>query len=263
MTKQADQFIQVLRAGHDDFAGQVARFRAEDLTRGSGASEWTVAQVLSHLGSGAEINLATLEGALAGTGPAGSEFNKATWARWDAMSPGEQAAGFLTAAEKLVQRYEGLDEQQRQDLRIDFGFLPEPVDVATAVRMRLSEFTLHSWDVRVAFDPAAVLEPEATEALLDGIGQTLAWAGKADQLDGAARIAVNTVERDRAFGLFIEDTVRLAEVPQPADAVLTAPAEYFVRLVSGRHGAQYTPATVEFASERLTLDDLRKVFPGF
>src|SRR5215207_3171848 len=193
MTKQADQFIQVLRAGHDDFGAQVAKLRAEDLTRGSGASEWTVAQVLSHLGSGAEINLAILDGALAGTGAPGGDFNKATWARWDAMSSGEQAAGFLPAAEKLVQRYEGLDEQQRQDLRIDFGFLPEPVDVATAVRMRLSEFTLHSWDVRVAFDPAAALPPEATAVLLDAIDQSLSWIGKADRLDGAARIAVNTV----------------------------------------------------------------------
>jgi uncharacterized protein (TIGR03083 family) len=263
MTKQADQTIQVLRAGHDDLDRLVAKFRAEDLTRGSAASEWTVAQVLSHLGSGAEIHLATLEGALAGTGAPGGDFNKATWARWDAMSPGEQAAGFRAANEKLLQFYEGLDERQHEDLRIDFGFLPEPVDVDTAARMRLSEFTLHSWDVRVAFDPAAVLAPDATEALLDGIGQTLAWVGKADQLDGAVRIAVNTVEPDRAFGLLIDDTVRLAEVPQPADAVLTAPAEYFVRLVTGRHAAQYTPAAVEFTSERLTLDDLRKVFPGF
>lgn len=263
MSKQADQIIQVLRAGHDDLDNLVARFRAADLTRGSAASEWTVAQVLSHLGSGAEIFLATLEGAIAGTGAPGGEFNQTTWARWNAMSPAEQAAGFITANEKLVQKYEGLDERQLEDLRIDFGFLPAPVDVDTAVRMRLSEFTLHSWDVRVAFDPAATLAPEATAVLLDGVGQSLGWVGKADQLDGAARIAVNTVDPDRAFGLVIDDAVSLTDVPEPADAVLSAPAEYFIRLVMGRHGAQYTPASVEFTSERLSLDDLRKVFPGF
>jgi hypothetical protein len=31
----------------------------------------------------------------------------------------------------------------------------------------------------------------------------------------------------------------------------------------GRHGDRYTPASVEVTSDRLTLDDLRKVFPGF
>ncbi|GAA1587906.1 maleylpyruvate isomerase family mycothiol-dependent enzyme [Kribbella sancticallisti] len=263
MTKQADQIIEMLRAGHDDLDTVVARFRPEDLARGSAAAEWTVAQVLSHLGSGAEINLATLEGALAGTGVPGGEFNQATWDRWNAMSPGEQAAGFLTANEKLVQRYEGLDDRQRQELRIDFGYLPKPVEVAAAAEMRLSELTLHSWDVRVAFDSSAVLAPEPTGTLLDGIGRLLGWVGKADQLDGAARIAVHTVEPERAFGLVIDDKVHLTEVPESADGTLTAPAEYVVRLVTGRHAAEFTPASVEFTSETLTLDNLRRVFPGF
>ena len=37
-------------------------------------------------------------------------------------------------------------------MRIDLGFLPEPVDVATAARFRLSEFALHQWDVEVALN---------------------------------------------------------------------------------------------------------------
>ena len=263
MTTQADQIIETLRAGHDELDTIVAKLRPEDLTRGSAAAEWTVAQVLSHLGSGAEIFLAILEGALDGSGVPAGDFNQSVWDRWNAMSPGEQAAGFLVSNEKLVQRYEGLDDRQRAELEVDFGFMPEPLDVAAAVGMRLSEFTLHSWDVRVVFDADATLQPEAVGVLLDGIGGTIAWAGKADRLDGAARIAVRTTDPDRAFGLAIEDSVQVVEVPDAADGELTAPGEYVVRFLTGRNSAQFTPASVTFTSENLTLDELRAVFPGY
>lgn len=263
MTTQADQIIEILRAGHDDLQHRVSKLRPEDLTRGSAAAEWTVAQVLSHLGSGAEIFLAILESALDGTGSPADGFNQSVWDRWNAMSPNEQAAGFLVANEKLVQRYEGLDDRQREELRIPFSWMPEPIDLAAAAGMRLNEFTLHSWDVRVAFDPEAVLQPEAVGILLDGIGGTIAWAGKADKLDGVARIAVRTVDPAREFGLVITDSVQVLEVPDVVDGELTAPAEYVVRFLTGRNSAPFTPDTVEFTSSTLTLDDLRPVFPGY
>ncbi|TWD84745.1 uncharacterized protein (TIGR03083 family) [Kribbella amoyensis] len=263
MTTQADRAIGALRTGYDQLATLVGRLRPDDLVRPSGAAEWTVAQVLSHLGSGAEINLAVVEGAIAGTGNPGAEFNQATWARWDAMTPADQATSFLAANEKLLQLFEGLDEQQVADLRIDFGFFPQPLDVGAAAAMRLTEFALHSWDVRVAFDADATVAPEATELLADAVGSLLGFAGKADQLDGDVTLAVETTEPARTFGLAITDTVAVTETSATADGVLVVPTEYFVRLVTGRHGAKYTPASVELTSAKVTLDDLRRVFPGY
>jgi uncharacterized protein (TIGR03083 family) len=264
MTSPADRTINALRTGHDDLVALLSKLEADDFTRSSGASEWTVAQVLSHLGSGAEINLATLEGALAGTGGAGADFNKSVWARWDAMSPAEQAANFPAANEKLVRRYEGLDEQTVTELRIDLGFLPQPVDVGTVAGMRLIEFALHTWDVRVTFDAAATVAPEASPLLLDAVGPLLGFTGKADQIDGNVSLAVHTSNPARSFGLVITDSVALtAEVPESVDGELTAPAEYVVRLVTGRHGAAYTPDSVVLSGGAVTLDDLRRVFPGF
>ena len=101
MTSRADRTIDALRTGHDELAAQVRGFTTDDLTRTSGASDWAVAQVLSHLGSGAEITLASLEGALSGEGAPQQEFNKSVWARWDALSPAEQARDFETANENL------------------------------------------------------------------------------------------------------------------------------------------------------------------
>jgi uncharacterized protein (TIGR03083 family) len=263
MTSRDVRTINALRTGHDDLVALLAKLGPDDVAHSSGASEWTVAQVLSHLGSGAEINLATLDGSIDGTGGPSMDFNKSVWARWDAMSPAEQAANFPAANEKLLSRYEGLDESTRAELRVAFSFLPQPVDVATAAGMRLSEFALHSWDVRAGFDTAATVAPEATELLLDGVGALLGFAGKADQIDGAVTLAVRTTDPDRSFGLAIADTVALTDVPESVDGVLTAPAEYVVRLVSGRHATAYTPDSVTLTGDTVTLDDLRRVFPGY
>ena len=263
MTSQADRTISALRTGHDTLVAFLTTLGPDDLTRTSGASEWTVAQVLSHLGSGAEINLATLEGAIDGTGTPGMDFNKSVWARWDAMPPAEQAANFPAADEKLLMRYEGLDEQTRAGLRIDFGFLPQPVDVAAAAGLRLSESALHAWDVRVAFDAAATIAPGATELLLETIGPLLGFAGKADQVDGTVSLAVHTTDPTRSFGLVIADTVTLTDVPESVDGELTAPAEYVIRLSAGRHAPAHTPDSVVLTGDAVTLDDLRRVFPGY
>lgn len=265
MTDRADETIKALRSGHDDLARLVRGFAADDLARPSGASEWDISQVLSHLGSGAEIHLASLEGALDGSGNPGGDFNKGVWARWDAMSREDRADGFLKANESLVRRYEALDAQTRQDLRIDLGFLPAPVDVATAAGLRLGEFAHHTWDVKVVFDPAAALAPEATPVLLHQAGLLIGFLGKAAELDGRpVTIAVNTTSPERSLGLHVgEERVTLVDAPDDPDAVLTAPAEWWLRLVTGRHAPEHTPDNVRLTGGTITLDDLRRLFPGF
>jgi uncharacterized protein (TIGR03083 family) len=263
MTERADETIKALRSGHDDLAALVRDLTADDLARPSGASKWDVSQVLSHLGSGAEISLASLEGALEGTGSPGGEFNQGVWARWDAMSREERAEGFLQANEKLTRRYEGLDAQTRQNLRIDLGFLPAPVDVAAAGGLRLNELAHHTWDVKVAFEPEATLPAEATPLLFDQAALLIGFLGRADELGRTATIEVNTTSPERSFGLDVSEKVTVVEAPAAPDAVLTTPAEWWLRLTSGRHAPEHTPATVNLTGDPITLDDLRRVFPGF
>ncbi|MFC0505551.1 maleylpyruvate isomerase family mycothiol-dependent enzyme [Micromonospora costi] len=263
MSSIADQTIAALRSGHDALAAFVGKLGPDDLTRPSGASDWQVSQVLSHLGSGAEINLAALRAAQAGDPPPGGDFNPSVWARWDAMPPAEHASGFLEANERLVEAYEALDASARADLRIDLGFLPEPVDVATAARMRLSEFALHRWDVEVGFDPAATVADDAVPLLLDQVGAMLAWTGRPDVLAGRhALLAVRLHDPDRTYGLQLGDRVELTDAPERPDGELTAPAEAWLRLTVGRLGPQYTPEDVRVTGP-VSLDDLRGVFPGF
>src|SRR5689334_14418764 len=94
MTTLAARTIAALRREHDSLAGLVSTLSPEQLTGPSGATEWTIADVLSHLGSGAEITLAGLR---AGSGEAeapGPDFNQSVWDRWNALSPQDQATGW-------------------------------------------------------------------------------------------------------------------------------------------------------------------------
>jgi len=176
----ADTTIAALRSGHDGLASLVLKLSDEDLAKPSGASEWDIAQVLGHLGSGAEIGLATLRTALDGKPNPGREFNMTVWDRWNAMSRRHRADGFLTSDSALVEMFESMDRDTRTSLRIDMGFLPALVDVATAARMRLSESTLHSWDVRVGLHEGATLAPDCS------------WRAQATCLAGSPRRSSST-----------------------------------------------------------------------
>jgi hypothetical protein len=195
------------------------------------------------------------------------------------MSPAERAEAFVRSNDTLVTRFEELDAPTREGLRVDMGFLPAPVDVATVTQLRLTEFTHHAWDVEVAFDPAATLSPEGTELLVDHVGMLIGFLGRADALGGRqVTLAVRTTAPEREFGLDVRDPVALAErsadqdarhpvalveSPDRPDGILTTPAEWWLRLVTGRHASAHTPDSVSFTSDVITLDDLRRVFPGF
>ncbi len=228
----ADNWISALRQAHDQLADLVRRLDADDLARQSACSDWDVAQALGHLGSGSEIAVATLVAALDGADGPGSDFNQPVWDRWNGLDNAAKAAGFLERGEALVARYEALDAATRADLRIKLPFFPEPVDVATLVRLRTSEITHHGWDVRVAFDPTATLHPAAVDLMIDHSGDFLAYIGKADRLAGRpATLAVETTDPPRSYGLTIADAVSLdhrraagpGRDPPPPGRVLAPP----------------------------------------
>jgi uncharacterized protein (TIGR03083 family) len=260
----ADTVIAALRSGHDGLADRVSGFSDDDLTRPSGAAEWDISQVLSHLGSGAEIAQATVQAALDGEPNPGPDFNHAVWDSWNAMTRRERADGFLQANQALLALLESLDAGTRDKLRIDMGFLPAPADVATAARLRLNEFTLHSWDVRVSSDEHATLPADATAALLHGEPSLIAWIGKAEPLNGRqAVVAVTTTEPASVFALRLQAPISTDfDVPEQPDGTLILPAEAWLRLTTGRLAPRYTPASV-VTTGAADLDLLRQVFPGF
>src|SRR5262245_10092153 len=135
------RFIAALRLSHDRLGALAGELDDDDLARQSMCTEWSVAQVLGHLGSGAEIALANLEG----PEPPGMENHPPIWERWNAMAPREVAERFADADRRVVEAFEGLGAAQLAEVRVKLPFLPDRIDVATAVGFRLNEHTLHSW----------------------------------------------------------------------------------------------------------------------
>jgi uncharacterized protein (TIGR03083 family) len=262
MTTLAGRTIAALRNEHDTLAGTVAALSAEQLTGPSGATEWTVADVLSHLGSGAEITLAGLEAALGETGAPGPDFNQSVWDRWNALSPQDQAAGAVTSDAALVAALEAVPEERHEEIKVDMGFLPEPLPLASFAAMRLSEVVPHVWDVRAGLDPAAALSESSAgllaEHLSAGLGFLLGFIGKP-----AADRETAVVEISRTpYHITLADQVQLTTQGPPATATFTGPLEAAVRLIYGRLGPAHTPAGTGVAGN-VTLDDLRATFPGF
>lgn len=258
----ADAIIAALRSGSDTLAGLVPKLTDDELARQSGAAEWDISQVLSHLGSSAEINQAIIQAALDGKPAPSRDFNQPVWDRWNAMGRRERADQFLRANATLTGLFESL--AARDDLRIDTGFLPAPIDVATAARFRLTELALHSWDVHVGFDERATLAQDATDVLAGWIGDLARMTGKPEPLAGQrAVIRVEATGPDLTRALRLGDRISVdADIPAQPDGTLDLPAESWVRLVTGRLRPEHTPAAVT-ATGPADLNLLRRVFPGF
>lgn len=259
----ADLVIEALRASHDHLAATVANLDRRGLTRPSACSEWRIAEVLGHLGSGAEIGLGGLDAARSGADPPPREGFPSVWARWDAMRPEECRDAFVTWEERLVAGYEALDADARATLRITVGFWPRPLDVPSVASFRLHETALHGWDVRVATDPLARLDPPAAALLVDRLPLSVGFFARLDAVPDAVTLAVTTTDPARTFALSTVGGVTLQPgVPATPGGTLTLPAEALIRLVAGRLGSP-DPAGVRLDSASVTIDDLLGVFPGY
>jgi uncharacterized protein (TIGR03083 family) len=255
-------WIAVLRGSHDRLAGLVAPLTPEQIRARSFCTDWSIAQVLSHVGSGAEIGLLMLPGALGEGEPAGPEDFQPVWDVWNAKTPDEQAADALAADERHVATLEQLTDEQLA--KISLPFFGMELDAIGLVRLRLGEHALHTWDVAVTLDPAATVSPDAVDLLIDNVPSFLApRLGKVPADPFAVRIQTTGPQRD--YLLATADTVIMTEYPEDGTDVpvgeITMPAEALLRLAYGRLDPAHTPATVTGAPA--DLNQLRNIFPGF
>lgn len=250
-----------VHASHELLASAVADLDTAQLDGGSYASEWSIAQVLSHLGSDAEILTLFLEAGRDGTGAPAQEVSQAIRARWDASSADEQRDGYLRATAKFLDDLDSLDEDRRDAWKLTMSNGAD--DLTNVLRLRLAEHALHTWDVLVALDPAATLAQDATDLLIDTLPGLAARVGKPIDTPVRARIATSHPERhfllhtDAAGVALDPDHAAGHALPGP---VVDLPAEALVRLVYGRMDEAHTPALRHPTPE---LTSLRAVFPGF
>ena len=262
------RWIVALRTSHDRLAAFVDGLDDDGLATQSMCTDWSVARVLSHLGSGAEIGLGNLAANVAGREPPGQETNQPIWDRWNAMPPREMADSFVDTDRRFVEAFEALDDDQLDSMRIKLPFLPDRIDVASAVGFRLSEHALHSWDVFAAFEADATVASESVELLIDRLPAMVGLIGRFTPRETRpaepTTIRITTTEPAREFVLALGDDVELrpATGGDAVDGELLLPAEALLRLAAGRLRPDLPSGDVEPAG-RLSLADLRRAFPGF
>ncbi len=259
MPEDARTLIAALRRSHDRLMAAVDTLSDEQLTGPSYCRDWTVAQVLSHLGSGAEMSEASLDSTLAG-GPVPEPAEwRALWARWDAKSPEQMRDDFRLADTASLERLELLDDDQLASIRLSrFGM---ELDAAGLVRLRLGEHVIHSWDVEVMLDRSATLLPVAVPLLVDHLGRIARRAAKPPA--EPVQLTVHTDDPERRIRLATGEAVELEPAEgDGAGGELRLPAEALIRLVYGRLDPDHTPE-VRLTGTPVTLDDLRRMFPGF
>ena len=83
-------FIQALRHSHDSLRALVEPLTDGQLKQRSYCTDWSIAQVLSHLGSQAEIFGLWLDTGLTGQDPPRQDAFPPIWDAWNARAPGRR-----------------------------------------------------------------------------------------------------------------------------------------------------------------------------
>jgi uncharacterized protein (TIGR03083 family) len=221
-------------------------------------SDWTIAQVMSHIGSQSEVFEQFLEAALAGEEVPTPDSFPPIWARWDAKTPEEQVRDALEAVARHVACFDAIPDDQLASFRIEFFGMD--LDAAGFINTRVSEFTLHTWDVEVPLQPAATLEPQAVELLVDVAPQMAARLAK--PVSPPFRLWTHTLDAESDLLWDCAETVTVEPgVGGDGDARVDLPAESLIRLLAGRLDPAHTPSSVTAAG--VDLDEVRAIFPGY
>jgi uncharacterized protein (TIGR03083 family) len=220
-------------------------------------SDWPIAGVLSHLGSGAVIMNRRLVDALSGQASP-DDFAPSVWAEWDAKTSRAKADDALGADEGILEALEAVNDAERA--RLDFPMGPLTLDFDQFVGMRLNEHAFHTWDIEVVFDPRARLPHDDAALVVDNLQLIARYTARPTGEVRTVRLRTADPVRDFAVRLSA-DSAELEVDPgsggQSPD--LELPSEAFCRLVYGRLDPDHTPA---FTGDRALLETLRAVFPG-
>jgi uncharacterized protein (TIGR03083 family) len=230
------------------------------LAQPSFAGDWSIAQVLSHLGSAAEICTVLVRRGIDGdtTAPTADDA-RPVWQRWDALSGPAQREAWFEADHRHRELLASLDAQQRETIRIPYfaGLL----SVAEYAGYRLSEQSVHAWDIEVAVDTSATIPMPEVELLWDRLDLVATRFRNADVLERLAPRQLAVELTGRTLGLDLGTELHLRDdAPTDPAATVAGPAEAVLRLVYGRS----RPEDGISVTGDISLDvDLRRLFPGF
>jgi uncharacterized protein (TIGR03083 family) len=250
----ADEHVEALRSSVARLRDLTSTLSEGELSGRAYPAEWSIAQVLSHIGSGAVIMQRSLEDTLAGR-PTPDEFAPEVWDAWNAKTPAAQRDDALAADADLLASIEALTPEQRSSFSVAMG--PMTMNFHEYVGLRLNEHAFHTWDIEVALDPAATIPPEAVELVVENLELIARYTGK--PTGDTATISVTTIDPQLGFTIDLTpESVTFRPGTASLGPDLELPAEAFARLIYGRLDPEHTGA----GGQDPALDLLRRVFPG-
>ncbi|HEX9993996.1 MAG TPA: maleylpyruvate isomerase family mycothiol-dependent enzyme [Acidimicrobiales bacterium] len=248
----ADARVDALRSSVARLHGLAVDMSDADLTHQAFPTEWTIADVLSHLGSGAVITQRRLEDALVGTDTP-DDFAPGVWDTWNAKDAVAKRDDALAADAELLARIDAVTSDERAVFSFSMG--PMSLGFDQFVAMRLNEHALHTWDIEIVRDPTAIIPDSVAELVVDNLDLVARFTAK--PTGDTISVTVHTSGAERTFAVELTpETVTFG--PSTATADVELPAEAFARLVYGRLDPAHTPPGVESTAVAL----LRRVFPG-
>jgi hypothetical protein len=270
MNPAAPAWVAALRGSHERLRALAGRLTRDQLMWPAYPQDWTIAQVMAHLGAGAEVFIGRVNAVRAGGSDPGRDEYESTWLAWSAKSADDQATDSIATNQRLVELFEQMVGGAGAHLR--FNVVGRELDLAGLASIRLGELSVHYWDIAVALDPSATLAAPSV-ALLNDVAPQIVLRARWRPIDveplppvsGPARVHVVTTGPAREYALTLEEKVRLG--PWPGDggphapAELHLPAEALLRLIFGRLDPEHTPA--EVIATGIELDTLRAAFPAF
>ena len=226
------------------------------ITQSAYPTEWTIAQVMSHLGSGATIMQRRIDDALAGV-DAPDDFAPSIWDVWNAKSPRAQVDDGLAADAAYLARIESVSDEDRSGFAMALG--PMSFDFDEVVGLRLNEHIVHTWDIEVALHPEAALPGPAAAVIVDRLELVAGYTAKSVGAPGT--IVIRTTEPDRWFTLEVTPggAVFTPSTAAAGTPDIELPAEAFARLAHGRLDGAHTPP---FTGDEAVIERLRAIFPG-
>ncbi len=248
--------IDALRSSVDRLADLVHSLDDTVLVRQAYPKEWTIADVMSHLGSGAVIARQGLQASLDNVQPP-DDSNQRVWDEWNAKSPRAKANDAVAADAAMMSALEEAHPDDRARFKLAMG--PLELDWDAFLGMRLNEHLIHEWDIAVTLDPTVALAADGTDVVVDNLELIARFTSRPK---GDPRtIMTSTTQPERLFVVTIEPSqVGFASTQPEGKPDLSMPAESLIRLVYGRLDPNHTPTSV--VGERTLLEQLRTVFPG-
>ena len=240
--------VEVLRQEAAAFKERIAALSPEDWDRPSACYGWSVADVVAHLsGQAFALNVSRgLQGDYsppAGAAPV-TEHNEDDFARNIFQRAFNTRAEFGDRLQEVL--FQRLDEAVDLFDTVESGqwdnlcyWPPGPEPVHTMLDMRISELTMHAWDVCSQFDPDYRLSDGSVRVLMDTVNRAARRAFRPDPTIPAPQVYRFIIEDpvSAVFELEIaneETFFRLGEGGEQADAVFRCDGETFVMVMYGR-----------------------------